>query len=562
MATSWFCLLLSFFIFSAFAQFPDQTAYKDSVRVLSKPLVGDDGRIYACSENDFFSFEANGSIAWSVHLNFKCDHASAPVRSGTGQILVLAENRILIIDFNRNGTSSNQSESEVFFDPGETILGFAVSSSSSSVYFTVKNRGLYAYNMLQQQQLWIAEPKFERFGYRLGCRRDFQDCSFTSPPVIDACEASIYISNNQGELYSLSIHAPHFQWIQDLSLVDRFFAVTPGNNGLVYVVFPVKSLVLALDSFSGNIQWQKNVGPLASSGCGPVIDSNGWVSIGSLDGSIYSFSRTGKLKKFPRHTDADSVIQVDPLLDCSGNAIYVSQTKMEGKVDRVIGEYTYVSAKKPKNAVFTLLVPETGSVYWSQSYPDKISSLLSEKDLQHFVLDERIVLAFLAASRKERGIIWFILFEFVTIVLLSGLVRFCCVFWKKKKIQEQPLRSFLRKRVMTSLACTPSNMKKKGIGRTITELEMEGSSGDVDEVTEITGRDEGRTNSEIQGSVLPFYDDDDADSDGVTSIDDDNDEDDDDEDGDDDDDDDDDVWYVPTSSKSKNLKRRALSSTN
>lgn len=85
----------------------------------------------------------------------------------------------------------------------------------------------------------------------------------------------VQISNNEGELYSLSLRGTYYQWIQDLSVIDRFFTVTPGNNGLVYVVFPTKSLVLALDSFSGNILWQKTVGPLSeSSGSLPVIDTN------------------------------------------------------------------------------------------------------------------------------------------------------------------------------------------------------------------------------------------------------------------------------------------------
>jgi len=104
-------------------------------------------------------------------------------------MLLLAENRILRVIFPRNGTKS---EPELFFDPGETILGFAVSVSSSSVYITVKNHGLYAYNMFRQQ-LWIAEPKIERFGYRLGCRKDFDNCTFNSRPVIDSCEGSIYV---------------------------------------------------------------------------------------------------------------------------------------------------------------------------------------------------------------------------------------------------------------------------------------------------------------------------------------------------------------------------------
>lgn len=200
----------------------------------------------------------------------------------------------------------------------------------------------------------------------------------------------------------MSLRGTYYQWIQDFSLVDGFFTVTPGNNGLVYVVFPTKSLLFALDSFSGDILWQKPVGPLAeTSGSDPVIDSNsqfhqriykdnftckinlylfffcfftGWVSIGSLDGTLYSFSRTGELHKIPKHAETDSVIQIEPLLDCSGYAVYVSQTKLEGKIDRVIEDYTYVSAKKPETAVFSLVVPETRSIYWSQSYSGKLKT--------------------------------------------------------------------------------------------------------------------------------------------------------------------------------------------
>ena len=94
----------------------------------------------------------------------------------------------------------------------------------------------------------------------------------------------------------------------------------------------------------------------------------GWISIGSLDGFVYSFSPTGVLKKFPKAAALDSVIQVSPLLDCSGNAVYLSQTVMEGKTSHTIGEYSYISALKPLNVVFTLLVPATGSIYWSKSY--------------------------------------------------------------------------------------------------------------------------------------------------------------------------------------------------
>jgi len=55
---------------------------------LSKPLLGDDdGRIYACSRSNFFAFESNGTIAWTLHLDYKCNLGTAPVRGGHGKVI-------------------------------------------------------------------------------------------------------------------------------------------------------------------------------------------------------------------------------------------------------------------------------------------------------------------------------------------------------------------------------------------------------------------------------------------------------------------------------------------
>ncbi|CAN8306928.1 unnamed protein product [Cochlearia groenlandica] len=416
--------------------------------ILSKTLIGVENRVYACSENNFFAFEPNGSIAWSVHMGFKCDTSYSPVYFSVNQILVLAENRILRITF---PTEVTKSESEVFFYKSEPILGFAVSVFSFSAYITVKEHGLHCYNM-RKEPLWIAKPDTELFSYKLGCRAN---CSFDSKPVIDSCETSIYISNNQGELYSLSLDGSYYKWIRDLSFVDRLFTVKPGNNGLVYVVFPTKSLLSALDSYSSDILWQKTVGPLSASGLEPVIDVNGWISIGSLDGSLYSFSRTGELRKTPEYAEPDSPIHVAPLLDCSANAVYFAKTLLQVETNKFLGnKSTNVYAKKPKTAVLSLVVPKTRSIYWSHSYSDQNQSLSLDTDLQLFVIDESIVLAFVAASNsgnpfqcttkcerlsrtcsivepekldgdkdyiaRERGITWFIMLGFVFIVLLGA----------------------------------------------------------------------------------------------------------------------------------------------
>ncbi|GLT41181.1 hypothetical protein SLA2020_152650 [Shorea laevis] len=469
-------------------------------RRLSKPLIGDDGRVYACSEKNLFAFESNGSLAWSLTLNYTCNMGTAPVHGGRGKLYLIAENRLLKINFQNMGASGPVME--LFFGPAHSqqtldeIVGVAVSTLSSSVFINIKSRGLFAYTT-HKQLLWSAGPVLNQYGYQQGCRKDVKDCYFASSPVIDQCEASIYISNTKGELYSLSVRSPYFKWILDLSSFDNVFTVTPGNNGRLYITLPVKSMILAVDVSSGNVLWQASIGPLSSTNFEPVIDSHGWISIGSLDGFLYSFSPTGILKKFPRATTLESVIQVSPFVDCSGYAVYICQTEMEGKTSHTIGDYTYISALKPISTVFTLMVPATGKTYWSQGHTGQFSSLLSESYLQNFVVDEGILLAFITASKtgnplpcrstgqklasscsqgtppkdlssytgREREIILFLLFESLLLVVLAALVRFCCIFWRKKELKDQQLGSFLEKR--RSL-----QVRKKAFDRTITELKQ------------------------------------------------------------------------------------------
>ncbi|KAL4272593.1 hypothetical protein GQ457_13G028130 [Hibiscus cannabinus] len=59
----------------------------------------------------------------------------------------------------------------------------------------------------------------------------------------------------------------------------------------------------------------------------------------------------------------------------------------------------------------------------------------------------------------------FLLLESILLVVLAAVVRFCCVFWRKKKLQDQDLGRFLEKRRSLQL-------KKKAFDRTITELEQ------------------------------------------------------------------------------------------
>ncbi|XP_065854173.1 protein GAMETE EXPRESSED 3 [Euphorbia lathyris] len=493
--------LITSLSYADFQKFPGKQTSTQTKFRLSKPLIGDDGRIYFCSDRNVVAFETNGSIAWTLRLPFTCNVAIAPVFAGRGKIYLIAENRILDINYINYGPSSPSSpSSQVLFGPenghngaGE-IIGFAVSTLSSSLYINIKNHGLFAFTT-SAKLLWSVGPVLVQAGYSLGCSKDIKDCYFTSVPVIDLCEASLYISNTAGELYSLSLASPHFNWVKDLSSLDKDFGITPGNNGLLYVTVSSKAIILALHVSKGTVIWQTSVGPLSRAECRPAVDSNGWVSIGSLDGFVYSISPTGEVKKFLKASQENHVIQVSPFVDCSGYAIYISQAEMEGKISLKIGEYNYVSAMRPKGAVFTLFVPETGAIYWSESYPDQLLSSLSKSDLQHFVLDEGILIAFIAASRtgnplpcrrkyeklvsscsqarpkhlkihtgNEKTIILFLLFESLVLIIIAGLVRFCWIFWSKKKLKKLELGKFLEKRRSLQL-------KKKAFDHTITELE-------------------------------------------------------------------------------------------
>lgn len=94
------------------------------------------------------------------------------------------------------GTS--ESATQVFFggEPGKEgageIIGLAVSTLSSAVFINVKNRGLFAF-MTHGEVLWSAGPVQRQSDYHQGCRKSVTDCYFTSDPVIDQCEANVYV---------------------------------------------------------------------------------------------------------------------------------------------------------------------------------------------------------------------------------------------------------------------------------------------------------------------------------------------------------------------------------
>nr|GEZ52235.1 protein gamete expressed 3 [Tanacetum cinerariifolium] len=366
---------------------------------LSNPLMGEDGNIYICLETNLLVFQSNGSILKRIPLNYTCNAGMRPVFGAARMVYLVADNRLLKID-TRNirplaATGKVLLGPETGLKGMNEIIGLAVSISSSCILINFNRLGLFAFTY-EGKLKWSIEPVVNRMGYLYGCSKNVTNCYFVSVPVIDYCESNLYISNNHGEMYSISIRSPHFKWIQDFSSLGKSLTITAGNNGHLYVTVPDKAVILALDVLSGTVLWQQSIGPLSSNESAPVADSNGWISIGSLDGFLYSISPSGVVNKFPRRDIRDAVIQVKPVLDCSGYAVYISQTIMNGKISRTIDEYTYVSAKMPRKTVVTLLVPATGTVYWSESYPGSLWDLFNNTDLRRYTVDESILLAFLA----------------------------------------------------------------------------------------------------------------------------------------------------------------------
>ncbi|KAK3164718.1 hypothetical protein QOZ80_1AG0023670 [Eleusine coracana subsp. coracana] len=351
---------------------------------LSTPVIDHDSRLVACSGKDLLAFEPNGSAAWTVPLGHRCNQGIRPVTelgkcTSTSAVL-----------FSYNATAGRS----------EQIIGFAVSGRYSSLFVTISNRGLFVLS-LHGGLRWSLGPVLDRRGYPMGCKKNVSGCYFDSAPVVGHCEGALYISNTEGQLYSLSIRSRQFRWIVDLSSLDKVMTIAPGNCGRLYILFARKSLIAGLDISTGNISWQQSIGPLSEEKSLPTVDSNGWISIGSLDGNLYSISPDGDITKFLRETAQDSVIHASPVLDCSGFSMYVAQTIVEGKSSQKIGEYTYVSSmkKKPKRVLFNLLAPATGIIHWTGKYPGNLSNLLSSSVLNDFLVDVRILPTVLSASR-------------------------------------------------------------------------------------------------------------------------------------------------------------------
>ncbi|CAL4962741.1 unnamed protein product [Urochloa decumbens] len=471
-----------------------------AARALSTPIIANDGRLVACSGKDLLAFDRDGSVAWTVPLGHMCNGSIRPV-ADRDKVYLVAEDKVIKVT-PRNAHTATPA-SEVFFSynatPGrsEEIVGLAVSGSYASFFVTIRNRGLFVFS-LQGELQWSLGPVLDWFGHRLGCEGNVSACYFDAP-VLDRLEGALYVLNTEGKLYSLYIQNRAFRWIQDLSSFDKVMTIAPGNSQCLYVVFQRKSIVVGLNVSTGNISWKQNIGPLSNERTLPTVDSDGWLSIGSLDGILYSISPDGDMRKFLEETANDSAIHVGPVLDCSGFSMYIAQTIVEGKLIRTSGDYTSVSVMKPSRMLVTLFAPANGTAYWTGEYPGELSNFLSSGDLIDFVVDETILLTLLSAARfgnatqcyprilqgqtfswtckqaeakfvqadpgENKLVLLLLLFQLIVIVIQAVAFCFCCIFWRKKKLQGKGLRKFLEKR--RSL-----HIKKRALDKMISELEQ------------------------------------------------------------------------------------------
>lgn len=60
------------------------------------------------------------------------------------------------------------------------------------LYINIKNEGLFAYSKRGKLR-WNDLSVLNQFGYSQGCQKNVTNCYFTSSPIIDSCENSVYV---------------------------------------------------------------------------------------------------------------------------------------------------------------------------------------------------------------------------------------------------------------------------------------------------------------------------------------------------------------------------------
>jgi hypothetical protein len=113
------------------------------------------------------------------------------------QVYLVAEDKVMKVT-PPNAHTAKKPASEVFFSynatPGrsEEIIGMSVSGSYSSVFLTIRNRGLFVFS-LQGELQWSLGPVLDWFGHRLGCEGNVSNCYFNSAPILDHSGGTLYV---------------------------------------------------------------------------------------------------------------------------------------------------------------------------------------------------------------------------------------------------------------------------------------------------------------------------------------------------------------------------------
>lgn len=109
------------------------------------------------------------------------------------QVYLVAEDKVMKVTPRNVHTA--EPALEVFFShnvTSEEIIGLAISGRYSSLFLTIRNRGLFAFSLRGELQ-WSIGPALNLFDYRIGCKRNVSGCYFDSAPVLDQCEGALYV---------------------------------------------------------------------------------------------------------------------------------------------------------------------------------------------------------------------------------------------------------------------------------------------------------------------------------------------------------------------------------
>ncbi|KAH7282984.1 hypothetical protein KP509_35G054900 [Ceratopteris richardii] len=418
---------------------------------LSEPTIGSDQLIYACANKEVLAFQGNGTIAWRAGMNQTCQTRVAPVIDYDGRVYVAADRTVVVIT-PPSSTATNASAADFFSTvPTESlkaignfssVTGLAVTLWSSVLYVNT-GTGLHAF-MFDGTPLWSTIVQFNNSAMTspqsMGpCAYNTTNCTLLPYLAVDQCDGSIYVARKDGWLFSYSTWQPFMRWRYALSVdVPLSVKIMAGNNGRIYAAIAEYDTVYALSSSLGTLVWQVKVGPLSEASCIPTVDLLGFVSVGSLDGFIYVISPDGIL--VDKYLAADSLslvsILVAPILDCSKQAIYVSQTKVQSKIITKEADGTKgLGITEFLGMNIYLFRPSSGQVLWHTLYPDLSTKSFCDTDWN--VYNKSCSQFLFTVSKMQhpgnnKALLVLVVTVMVVFFLLSllSILMYCC--WKRK----------------------------------------------------------------------------------------------------------------------------------